>query len=391
MCIYLEKWKVGSVMNMWLNMLTTTGLGAIIGGYTNHLAIKMLFRPHRPIYIGKFRVPFTPGLIPKRRDELAVQLGKMVVDHLLTPEGIGKKLTDEKFQQELIQWAQVEIDKILVNEQSLREVLGKWDLEHVEGETIKKIKSMIVEKIDTFLSKYDTYTWEQALPRSVHEKVEQMIPNVASFILERGISFFESEEGKERLAKMIDDFFASRGTLLNLVGMFLGNVSLVDRLQPEVIKFLGQEGTKQLLSDVLQKEWGKLKGREVKELESFIEKETVVKSILSTIKIEETVRGFFNQSVQKVCEPVRERVVQTMIPNVVKKGLAWGINNTEQILKNFRLAEIVQQEVATFSTERLEDLVLSITKSELKMITYLGALLGGTIGLVQGVLLLLLM
>lgn len=67
----------------------------------------------------------------------------------------------------------------------------------------------------------------------------------------------------------------------------------------------------------------------------------------------------------------------------------FGVNNTEQILKNLRLAEIVQQEVSTFSTERLEDLVLSITKSELKMITYLGALLGGTIGLIQGLLLLL--
>lgn len=376
---------------MWLNMLTTTGLGAIIGGYTNHLAIKMLFRPHHPIFIGKFQVPFTPGLIPKRRDELAVQLGKMVVDHLLTPEGIGKKLTDEKFQQELIQWAQVEMDKVLVNEQSLRGVLEKWGLEHVEEKTIQKIESMIAEKIDTFLSQYYTYTWEQALPHSVHEKVEQMIPNVASFILERGISFFESEEGKERLAKMIDDFFASRGTLLNLVGMFLGNVSLVDRLQPEVIKFLGQEGMKGLLSDVLQREWEKCKGREVKEIESFIEKDMIVNSLLSTIKIEETVKGFFNQSVQKVCEPVRETVVQTMIPSLVKKGLAWGINNTEQILKNLRLAEIVQQEVSTFSTERLEDLVLSITKSELKMITYLGALLGGTIGLIQGILLLFLM
>ncbi|PFK46557.1 DUF445 domain-containing protein [Bacillus cereus] len=375
-------------MNMWLNMLTTTGLGAVIGGYTNHLAIKMLFRPHRPIYIGKFRVPFTPGLIPKRRDELAVQLGKMVVDHLLTPEGIGKKLTDETFQQELIQWAQVEIDKVLVNEQSLRDVLEKWGLEHVEEKTVQKIESMIVEKIETFLSQYDTYTWEQALPSSVHEKAEQMIPQIATFIVERGISFFESEEGKARLAKMIDDFFASRGTLLNMIGMFLGNVSLVDRLQPEVIKFLKQEGTKQLLSDVLKKEWEKLKGREVKELESFIEKDTVVKSIVSTIKIEETVSGFFNQSVQKVCEPVREMIVQTMIPSVVKQALAWGTNNTEQILKNLRLAEIVQQEVSTFSTERLEDLVLSITKSELKMITYLGALLGGTIGLMQGILLL---
>ncbi|MBK5347383.1 DUF445 domain-containing protein [Bacillus sp. TH22] len=376
------------VMNIWLNMLITTGLGAIIGGYTNHLAIKMLFRPHRPIYIGKFQVPFTPGLIPKRRDELAVQLGKMVVDHLLTPEGIGKKLTNKEFQTSLIRWTQVEVDKVITNEQSLRDMLEKWNLEHVEEEASGKIEHVITEKIHAFLAEYYTYTWEQALPHSVHEKVENAIPNVASFILKRGISFLESEEGKERLSKMIDDFFASRGTLLNLVGMFLGNVSLVDRVQPEVIKFLGQDGTERLLTDVLQKEWEKLKGRDVKELETFVEKEMIVNSILSAVKVEETVSRFLNQSVQQVCEPVRETIVEKVVPSAVEKGLKWGTENVGSILGNLQLAEIVQQEVSTFSTERLEDLVLSITKNELKMITYLGALLGGTIGFIQGLLLL---
>ncbi|RBP28139.1 MULTISPECIES: DUF445 domain-containing protein [Bacillus] len=376
------------VMNIWLNMLITTGLGAIIGGYTNHLAIKMLFRPHRPIYIGKFQVPFTPGLIPKRRDELAVQLGKMVVDHLLTPEGIGKKLTNKEFQTSLIRWTQVEVDKVITNEQSLRDMLEKWNLEHVEEEAIGKIEHVITEKIHAFLAEYYTYTWEQALPHSVHEKVENAIPNVASFILKRGISFLESEEGKERLSKMIDDFFASHGTMLNLVGMFLGNVSLVDRVQPEVIKFLGQDGTERLLTDVLQKEWEKLKGRDVKELEMFVEKEMIVNSILSAVKVEETVSRFLNQSVQQVCEPVRETIVEKVVPSVVEKGLKWGTENVGSILGNLQLAEIVQQEVSTFSTERLEDLVLSITKNELKMITYLGALLGGTIGFIQGLLLL---
>ncbi|EOO21266.1 DUF445 family protein [Bacillus mycoides] len=376
------------VMNIWLNMLITTGLGAIIGGYTNHLAIKMLFRPHRPIYIGKFQVPFTPGLIPKRRDELAVQLGKMVVDHLLTPEGIGKKLTNKEFQTSLIRWTQVEVDKVITNEQSLRDMLEKWNLEHVEEEAIGKIEHVITEKIHAFLAEYYTYTWEQALPHSVHEKVENAIPNVASFILKRGISFLESEEGKERLSKMIDDFFASRGTLLNLVGMFLGNVSLVDRVQPEVIKFLGQDGTERLLTDVLQKEWEKLKERDVKELETFVEKEMIVNSILSAVKVEETVSRFLNQSVQQVCEPVRETIVEKVVPSAVEKGLKWGTENVGSILGNLQLAEIVQQEVSTFSTERLEDLVLSITKNELKMITYLGALLGGTIGFIQGLLLL---
>ncbi|MCI4249112.1 DUF445 family protein [Bacillus sp. CCB-MMP212] len=375
-------------MNIWLNMLTTTGLGAIIGGYTNHLAIKMLFRPHRPIYIGKFQVPFTPGLIPKRRDELAVQLGNMVVEHLLTPEGIGKKLTNEEFQKGLIHWAQVEVDKVITNEQSLRHMLEKWNVAHVEEEATRKIEHVITEKIHAFLAEYYTYTWEQALPHSVNEKVENAIPNVSAFILERGISFFESEEGKARLSNMIDDFFASRGTLLNLVGMFLGNVSVVDRVQPEVIKFLGQDGTKQLLTDVLQKEWEKLKGRDVKELEAFVEKEMIVSSVLSAVKVEETVSKFLNQSVQQVCEPVRETIIEKVVPSAVKKGLKWGTENVESILNNLHLAEIVQQEVSTFSTERLEDLVLSITKNELKMITYLGALLGGMIGLVQGLLLL---
>ncbi|SMD77543.1 hypothetical protein BACERE00193_01338 [Bacillus paranthracis] len=376
------------VMNIWLSMLTTTGLGAIIGGFTNHLAIKMLFRPHRPMYIGKFQVPFTPGLIPKRRDELAVQLGKMVVEHLLTPEGIGKKLTNEEFQKGLIHWAQVEVDKVMANEQSLRHMLEKWDVAHVEKEATEKIEQVITEKIQAFLEEYYTYTWEQALPHSVHEKIENAIPNVSAFILDRGISFFESEEGKARLSKMIDDFFASRGALLNLVGMFLGNVSVVDRVQPEVIKFLGQDGTKQLLTDVLQKEWEKLKGRDVKELETFVEKEMIVSSILSAVKVEETVSKFLNQSVQQVCEPVRETIMEKVVPSAVTKGLKWGAENVASILNNLHLAEIVQQEVSTFSTERLEDLVLSITKNELKMITYLGALLGGMIGIVQGLLLL---
>ncbi|MDA2154584.1 DUF445 domain-containing protein [Bacillus cereus group sp. Bc253] len=375
-------------MNIWLSMLTTTGLGAIIGGFTNHLAIKMLFRPHRPMYIGKFQVPFTPGLIPKRRDELAVQLGKMVVEHLLTPEGIGKKLTNEEFQKGLIHWAQVEVDKVMANEQSLRHMLEKWDVAHVEKEATEKIEQVITEKIQAFLEEYYTYTWEQALHHSVHEKIENAIPNVSAFILDRGISFFESEEGKARLSKMIDDFFASRGALLNLVGMFLGNVSVVDRVQPEVIKFLGQDGTKQLLTEVLQKEWEKLKGRDVKELETFVEKEMIVSSILSAVKVEETVSKFLNQSVQQVCEPVRETIMEKVVPSAVTKGLKWGAENVASILNNLHLAEIVQQEVSTFSTERLEDLVLSITKNELKMITYLGALLGGMIGIVQGLLLL---
>lgn len=72
----------------WLKILFMVVVGAVIGGFTNLLAIRMLFRPYKPIHIFGKQLPLTPGLIPKRQDELAKQLGKLVVDHLITPESI---------------------------------------------------------------------------------------------------------------------------------------------------------------------------------------------------------------------------------------------------------------------------------------------------------------
>ncbi len=62
----------------------------------------------------------------------------MVVEHLLTPEGIGKKLTNEEFQKGLTQRTQVEVDKVITNEQSLRHMLEKWNVAHVEKEATRE-------------------------------------------------------------------------------------------------------------------------------------------------------------------------------------------------------------------------------------------------------------
>jgi uncharacterized membrane protein YheB (UPF0754 family) len=78
-------------------------VGAFIGGITNHLAIKMLFRPYKALYIWGFRVPFTPGVIPKRHGEIAVQLGNLVMQHLITAEGIEKRFQDPRFKDLIVQ------------------------------------------------------------------------------------------------------------------------------------------------------------------------------------------------------------------------------------------------------------------------------------------------
>lgn len=68
---------------MILDIVIALLVGGLIGLVTNGIAIKMLFRPLRPIYIGKFRLPFTPGLIPKERPRIASAIGEIVSNDLL--------------------------------------------------------------------------------------------------------------------------------------------------------------------------------------------------------------------------------------------------------------------------------------------------------------------
>jgi uncharacterized membrane protein YheB (UPF0754 family) len=64
--------------------------GAIIGYFTNDIAINMLFRPYKAIYIGKRPLPFTPGLIPRNQERLAIKVSDTIMGSLLTPEELQK-------------------------------------------------------------------------------------------------------------------------------------------------------------------------------------------------------------------------------------------------------------------------------------------------------------
>ncbi|MDR1127458.1 MAG: DUF445 family protein [Treponema sp.] len=70
-------------------------IGAVIGYVTNAIAIKMLFRPLKEVRLGKWRLPFTPGILPRQRRQLAQSIGRMVERELLTPEIVRARLAQE--------------------------------------------------------------------------------------------------------------------------------------------------------------------------------------------------------------------------------------------------------------------------------------------------------
>jgi uncharacterized membrane protein YheB (UPF0754 family) len=76
-------------------LLLAPAVGALIGYVTNAVAIKMLFRPFKPVRIFGIRLPFTPGVLPRERHKLADSIGSMVERELLTPEILRERLLKE--------------------------------------------------------------------------------------------------------------------------------------------------------------------------------------------------------------------------------------------------------------------------------------------------------
>ena len=89
-------------MDIFLHYILPPLVGAAIGYITNWIAVKMLFRPLYPKYIGKWRLPFTPGIIPRRKDALAKAIGRAVGEELLTKEDIQKAFCGEEKRSALV-------------------------------------------------------------------------------------------------------------------------------------------------------------------------------------------------------------------------------------------------------------------------------------------------
>ncbi|AMK71607.1 DUF445 domain-containing protein [Bacillus subtilis] len=358
-------------------------IGAAIGAVTNHLAIQMLFRPYKAYYLFGKRVPFTPGLIPRRRDELAKQMGLMVVNHLLTPEGIKKRLVSDAAKTQALRVGEQLIQKLSLSEVTVKEALEKAGMKRPEKAADAWISSWTDDKLNELFRQYGHQSLKELVPIEVQEKLEEKIPMISGYILSRSVRYFESDEGKIRLGNMIDDFLKERGMLGSMVQMFLGNSSLADRVLPELLKFLRNEETNKLLSDLLKNEWGKLREYTFNEADEKWNAKALIFSLKRRVLQAFSTAPFFDNTIGTLTVRYESELTQQMLPALLDKLLEGISSNLESVLKRLRLEEIVKEQVDQFPVERLEEMVLSISKKEFKMITYLGGLLGGIIGAIQ--------
>lgn len=77
-----------------LKLLILSFIGCFIGWVTNFIAIRLLFRPLKPI-----KFPFgykIQGVLPARKSELAISIGSIIENQLVTQDQILKSLINDK-------------------------------------------------------------------------------------------------------------------------------------------------------------------------------------------------------------------------------------------------------------------------------------------------------
>lgn len=201
-------------------------LGAVIGYFTNWIAVKMLFFPKREVKIGGFVLPFTPGAIPKGQPRLARGIANTVSKNLITREDISQRLLDEGAKEKVLLEIRRLLDQPIKDDilaASGSEVeyarLRLGVKEHLVQSLLRAIKEMkigvlISEEakrvlIEKSTGKFYSFLVNEATLRSVSEPImeetdrfiENRIPDMLEKEIEARIAKLEGESLMEFIQK----------------------------------------------------------------------------------------------------------------------------------------------------------------------------------------------
>lgn len=153
-------------------------VGGLIGYCTNYIAIKMLFRPKRQIRLGRWKMPFTPGIIPRNKPRIARAVAQAVSNQLLTGEDLLQSVRESQLK---IRLSDEVAGALFSDSISIRGIAQKYGGESAPDEMNRRISLVISEKIIDGAKKIDM---EQLLTKFLQTSLSDVLANpvVAMFI-----------------------------------------------------------------------------------------------------------------------------------------------------------------------------------------------------------------
>ncbi|MEB3309302.1 MAG: DUF445 family protein [Snowella sp.] len=387
--------------------------GAIIGYFTNDIAIQMLFRPYKALFIGKYQLPFTPGLIPRNQERLAGRVSDTIMGSLLTPEELqrlAKKLLQTERVEAALSWLlnsalkQIRSDK----EQKSAKILANI-LRDLFSESLPRLLKIFSRRED-FLESQINQIFEQVLldfqlselqaRQFVDWLLESVLPpdvlrlTLIDFLTDRNIQVID-EGFREKTSGtywVVANLFGVRNTLIRLRSFCIEEKEIANTRLKELILSL------------------EIRSR----LRNWLHNLSLQNLPLSTVRqlrktTGEAVRSYIRDSGANFLENLGESIdwdsLATLIINRLQNSSAFtgslGVVSQElalileryleedleklvqTIIPILSIDQVIIARIKNTSPAELEAAIQGIVKSELQAIVNLGGFLGFFVGLLQ--------
>ena len=377
----------------------------------------MLFRPYKPIYIGKRKLPFTPGLIPSNQERLAQKVSDTIMGELLTPgemQKVAQRLLATERMQGAILWVlKLALERIKSDsEQKTAKILGNI-LHDLFSQSLPRLLKVLARRED-FLEaqinqifdrillnfqlkdaqakKFSNWFLSSVLPPDTIRRA------TIDFLSDRNIKIVD-EGFREKTSGtywVVANLFGLRNSLIRLrsfcidepeitnarleeltfslqirnrIVTWLKNLSL-QNLPVSTVRQL-RKTVREAVRNYVREEGGDL----VAGLGESVEWENLAALILKRLQSSPTV----NDSLEVISQELA-LVLERYLEQDLEKLVA-------QAIPILAIDRVIIDRVSNTSAEELEVAVQGIVKNELQAIVNLGGILGFIVGLFQTVLL----
>ena len=378
--------------------LTAPAVGALIGYFTNYIAIKMLFKPVKPYYLFGKKLPFTPGLIPAKREKLAEAIAKVVKENLLTEESIRERLNHRKVKENLLLFTENFLEELSKNGHLyIGEFIGK-----IEDKRLKEIvpTELLAERtgelVDGLFERLNGKSLRELLPASLEREIERTINEKIDRLTESLIEQVRSGQLSEVIYATVRENLSKLQTVIPFIteGLAQSLAKRATSLIEEMVERAADEPAFRLkLSKLLWAKFQELLSRRIdaesptaKKLRSIL-KEALTEYLkgLEEKRLAELqgLKNFLKEQaplfVSRFIEEHRREIARLLadkLLEVIERELP-------VIMEAINVEEMVKERVNSLPIEEVEEIVLKLIDEELRHITLLGGVLGFLIGLTQ--------
>lgn len=400
--------------DIWL-LLAPPTVGGVIGYFTNDLAIKMLFRPYRPYYLFKRRLPLTPGLIPSNQNRLAGRVADTIMGSLLTPEeleNLARRLLQTERTQQAIRWLlELTLDQVQSrNKARTAEIVGQV-LKDVFGTSLPRLLRVWARRDDFLKAQidqiFDTVLLEfQLSPHQSQQLSSWLLISVlppdrirrllVDFLTDRNIQVVD-EIFRSRTSGtywVVANLFGVRNALTRLRTFCLDERETTNARIAELVEALNLNARLQELLQQLTLQ--RLPVSTVRELRKTIREAVrgyvqtlgpdLLKGLSTTINWEMLATQLLNRLqnskvITDSLDPVSEELA-LILERYLEKDLE---NLVAQVIPILNIDQVIIERVSATNPRELELAVQGIVRNELQAIVNLGGALGFLIGGLQAI------